>query len=265
MEKLLFLDIDGTLLDWQKDDIYPDTVNDIRQAQANGVQVVINTGRSYHELPSGITSFGFDGLISACGGDIIYHGQTIFHESLGQTNIDLISTVMFDHQLFCNFEGQYHNYLPDQLKCLYQQQYDDFLHRFKVEFTSWPLDRDQADQVMKVTMLNFELGEWLKPLQQTMKVILHAGQGNHHNACEIIPSHHSKANGMTILKEYLNQDVMMVAIGDGNNDIEMLQAADRSFWMSNGTPSVRQYATDTCATIRQNGIGDALRQLGWIE
>ena len=264
MERLLFLDIDGTLLDWKKDDIYPDTVLDIRKAQKNGVQVLINTGRSFHEIPDMIKTFGFDGIISACGGDIQYHGQTIYHHSLGSTNIHLIDQATFDQQLFCNYEGQYNNYMPKSLQSLYQEKYKDFLFRFKVEYVDWPLSNDQADQIMKVTMLDFEMGEWLNPLKENMKVILHQADEKHHCAAEIIPSSHSKANGMNHLKQWLDQDVYMVAIGDGNNDIEMLQAADRSFWMSNGTPSVRQYASDACAHIQQNGIGDALRKLGWI-
>lgn len=264
MEKLLFLDIDGTLLDWQKDEIYPDTVEDIRLAQQNGVKVLINTGRSFHEIPDMIKSFGFDGFISACGGDIQYHGQTIFHESLGSANIALIDEVVFNQQIFCNYEGQFHNYVPLSLKPFYQQRFKDFLNRFKVEFVPWPLSMNQKDQIMKVTILDFTMGEWLEPLKQQMKVIAHKEKGKDKYAAEIIPAHHSKADGMHRLKQWLNQDVYMVSIGDGNNDIEMLKAADHSFWMANGTPSVEQYASERCADIKENGIGDALRKLGWI-
>lgn len=264
MEKLLFLDIDGTLLDWQKDEIYPDTVEDIRLAQQNGVKVLINTGRSFHEIPDMIKSFGFDGFISACGGDIQYHGQTIFNESLGSANIALIDEVVFNQQIFCNYEGQLHNYVPLSLKPFYQQRFKDFLNRFKVEFVPWPLSKTQIDQIMKVTMLDFTMGEWLEPLNQQMKVISHKEKDKDKYAAEIIPAHHSKADGMHRLKQWLNQDVYMVSIGDGNNDIEMLKAADHSFWMANGTPSVEQYASERCADIKKNGIGDALKKLGWI-
>ena len=68
--KLLFFDIDKTLLT-----PYPWTVPDsakqaLKEARYNGHLLFINSGRTYTMIPEIIKEMGFDGYVCGCGSQI---------------------------------------------------------------------------------------------------------------------------------------------------------------------------------------------------
>ena len=64
--KLLFFDIDGTLLAGGIPGYIPDsTIEALKQAQANGHYIFINSGRTYGFMPEAIKEFPFDGFVAA--------------------------------------------------------------------------------------------------------------------------------------------------------------------------------------------------------
>ena len=76
--KLLFFDIDGTLLT-----PYPWTVPDsarkaLKEAHANGHLIFINSGRIYAMIPSIIKEMGFDGYVCGCGSQIYMNDKLLF-------------------------------------------------------------------------------------------------------------------------------------------------------------------------------------------
>jgi len=67
--RLVFLDVDGTIID--HDGRISSTVGDaVRRARAAGHLVFLCTGRSSREIPEPVSSIGFDGAILAGGGFI---------------------------------------------------------------------------------------------------------------------------------------------------------------------------------------------------
>lgn len=63
---------------------------------------------------------------------------------------------------------------------------------------------------------------------------------------EIMPKQSSKANAIKQLKEYLEFD-RVVAFGDGENDIEMFEAADECYAVENAVENLKQIATGVIA------------------
>ena len=62
--KLLFFDIDGTLLAGGIPGYIPDSaIHALKTAQANGHYIFINSGRTYSFMPKLIRDFPFDGYI----------------------------------------------------------------------------------------------------------------------------------------------------------------------------------------------------------
>ena len=75
--KLLFFDIDKTLLT-----PYPWTVPDsakqaLKEARYNGHLLFINSGRTYTMIPEIIKEMGFDGYVCGCGSQI-YMNEELF-------------------------------------------------------------------------------------------------------------------------------------------------------------------------------------------
>ena len=81
MSKIIFIDVDGTLVDY--DNVLPDSaVEAIRKARANGHKVYISTGRSRAEVYQEIWDIGLDGMIGGNGSYVEDNGQVVMHQLL---------------------------------------------------------------------------------------------------------------------------------------------------------------------------------------
>ena len=77
--KILFIDVDGTLVDYQGR--LPDSaVRAIRAARAAGHRVYICTGRSRAEVYPPLWEIGLDGMIGGNGSYVEDHGQVVMHQ-----------------------------------------------------------------------------------------------------------------------------------------------------------------------------------------
>lgn len=66
MSKVIFLDVDGTL--WNYEGVIPESAKQaIKQARKNGHKVYICTGRSRAEVYQEIWDIGLDGMIGGNG------------------------------------------------------------------------------------------------------------------------------------------------------------------------------------------------------
>ncbi len=73
---------------------------------------------------------------------------------------------------------------------------------------------------------------------------------------EVVPSNVNKAES---IKQYIeNKQYQIFAIGDGDNDIEMFEISDVSFAMANGTKKLKQIATHQTSSVDDNGFLKAI-------
>lgn len=79
MKKVIFLDVDGTLVDYENN--LPDSaVEAIRRARANGHKVYICTGRSEAEVYQNIWDIGLDGMIGGNGSYVKDKDTVVLHQ-----------------------------------------------------------------------------------------------------------------------------------------------------------------------------------------
>ena len=78
MKKIIFLDVDGTLVDYENR-IPASAVTAIRKARENGHRVYICTGRSRVEVYAPIWDIGLDGMIGGNGAYVEDHGTVVMH------------------------------------------------------------------------------------------------------------------------------------------------------------------------------------------
>ena len=81
MKKIIFIDVDGTLVDYDNF-LPPSAVEAIRKARANGHKVYISTGRSRAEVYREIWDIGLDGMIGGNGSYVEDSGQVVMHQLL---------------------------------------------------------------------------------------------------------------------------------------------------------------------------------------
>ncbi len=83
MGKIIFLDVDGTLVDYHNR--IPDSaVEAIRKARENGHLVYVCTGRSRAEMQPELWDIGLDGMIGGNGSYVEHQGQVIMHQLISK-------------------------------------------------------------------------------------------------------------------------------------------------------------------------------------
>ena len=78
MSKILFIDVDGTLVDYENH-LPESAVRAIRAARAAGHRVYICTGRSKAEVYPPLREIGLDGMIGGNGSYVEDHGKVVMH------------------------------------------------------------------------------------------------------------------------------------------------------------------------------------------
>lgn len=83
MGKILFIDVDGTLVDYENN-LPESAILAIRKARENGHKVFITTGRSKAEVYDNIWNIGLDGMIGGNGSYVEHDGKVIMHQLISK-------------------------------------------------------------------------------------------------------------------------------------------------------------------------------------
>lgn len=81
MPKIIFIDVDGTLVDYSNN-LPRSAVKAIRAARAKGHRVYACTGRSRAEMPQNIWDIGLDGMIGGNGSYVEDAGKVVMHQHI---------------------------------------------------------------------------------------------------------------------------------------------------------------------------------------
>ena len=107
MRRMLFFDIDGTLLAGGIPGYIPDSAMEaLTQAQANGHYIFINSGRTYGFMPEAIKEFPFDGYVCGCGTEVIFHGETLYHYDLDDSLKRSLDDILTECKIQAVCEGR---------------------------------------------------------------------------------------------------------------------------------------------------------------
>ena len=102
--KLIFLDIDGTILA-HGEEVHPAVLEGLRRARNKGHMVFISTGRSHGSVPPEILDMETDGLICSAGSDIWFHGQNVYRQSLSPDLIEHTCQILKEMDAVYLLEG----------------------------------------------------------------------------------------------------------------------------------------------------------------
>ena len=98
MGKIIFIDVDGTLLDYENH-LPASADKAIKLARANGHKVYICTGRSKAEVYDYIWDIGLDGMIGGNGSYVENQGHVVMHQLITEDQCHHIVDWLKDRQL----------------------------------------------------------------------------------------------------------------------------------------------------------------------
>lgn len=261
-QKLIFFDIDGTLIDEKTKIMLHSTREAIRIARANGHICMINTGRTKRLVGKGITDRAeFDGLLMGCGTMIEYHGEVLFHKTLTYEQSVRILEALKKYRIDALLEGRTENF-SDSLENMYTESFKRFARGYAGRnYDTFDNAPGNYDKIFAYTDDAAAMEAFRQDFAEELDFIVRENDFR-----EIVPKGYSKATAMQFVADRLQIPMEnTVAIGDSNNDLPMLKCAHTGIAMGNSTEEVLKIADYITTDVNEDGIWNALKWLGVLE
>ena len=255
--KILFFDIDETLLSHKTFTIPESTKNALKKAKENGHLIFINTGRTKSLIGDDIKELEFDGYICGCGTYIEVDNKVLYNNIVNEDKYNAILESLKKYELKAVLEGVDAIYIDENSQ-------DDFLlsnlRKQNYPIKSYDLDNMKFNKMF----IRYDDNEYIDNFCDETKDIfdyIDHGKGTR----ELVPKGHSKATGIDFVLNHFNiDDKNSYAFGDSNNDIDMLNRVTNSVVMGNGNPQLFDNATFVTKDIDEDGIEYAMKHLNII-
>ncbi|XP_027331314.1 endoribonuclease YBEY, chloroplastic [Abrus precatorius] len=265
----IFCDMDGTLLN-SKSQISSTTVKALREASSRGVKIVIATGKA---RPAVIDIFkmvdlvGKDGIVSELSPGVFLQGLLVYGRQgreILRSNLDpnvcreaCLYSLESNVPLIAFCEGRcltlFDNPLVDSLHTVY--------HEPKAEVMPSIEHLLAAADIQKMIFLDTDqrVADTLRPYwsdaTKGRATVVQAVP----DMLEIVPLGTSKGNGVKVLLDHLGVTANeIMAIGDGENDVEMVELASLGIALSNGAEKTKAVANVIGLSNDEDGVADAI-------
>ena len=274
-QKIIFLDIDGTLT-IPGTNVPPASAGEaVAQARRAGHLVFLCTGRNYAMLRPPL-AYGFDGVIASMGGYIECQGKTVFDCPMTQSQRRTALEVLERNGVFRTVECMDGAYTDDGLKEFLRshagQGNNSELLRLREqierELNIRPMSEYRGQPVYKILVTSLSGERLRKPREVLEKDFWFCMQEKGEDGLlsgEIVNRRFDKGKALRRVCEYLNIPVCdSIAFGDSMNDKQMLQEAGLGICMENGSRELKELADDICPGVEEDGIRTAFEKLGLI-
>ncbi|QAY68545.1 Cof-type HAD-IIB family hydrolase [Paenibacillus protaetiae] len=255
-KRIVFFDIDGTLLDRNKQ-LPLSASAAVRQLQSAGHDVVLATGRSPFMLADVARELNIRSYVGFNGQYVVWHGELIYCNPFAPDDLHRLSAfaernrhplVYLDHQ---DMRSSIDNHLDVETcfrsLCYRQPAYDPQFYRNRDIYQTMLFCREGEDEAYRRAFPELQFVRW------------------HPLSLDILPGGGSKANGIKHMLHRLGhhpQDAY--AFGDNLNDMEMLGYIGNSVAMGNAPDEVKRIARYVTPEADQHGIARGLRMVGLL-
>lgn len=261
---LVAIDLDGTLLNSQHQ-LSERNVQAIRKAMEHGVKVILVTGKTHHSAKDiigtlGLTTPGIynQGLITALPDGKITH-QTYLDADIARHIITYAEDRGFDVAVYSG-----NKILVKRLS----RWFEDLHHKYHEPMPEaiGPLQNILSDiPINKIMILKEGDAKRIKALRWQLE-IQYANQARllqpiFGDMLEVLPPNTGKGVALKhVLKDLGIKPEKAMAIGDGENDIDMFTLVGLSVAMGNAWDVVKAKANHVVGTNDQDGVAEAIEK-----
>ena len=233
MKKVIFFDIDGTLIDCTRGitEMTPRVKKSIKKLQTDGNYIFIATGRPYAFISEELLKFGFDGFVFTNGAQVVVKEELIYKQEINKEVVNEIIKNFEKFNIEYILEGEKYSYMKSEFQELYAY-YDSFdISRkyIKIEYDIRNINIYKMEMLCK----SKEAEEYCLSLKEN------GFDCNHNissNIFEVYSSRETKASGIMRALNHLNIPIEnSYSFGDGINDIEMLEVVGCGIAMGNAS------------------------------
>ena len=277
--KLIFLDIDGTLTTPGSNEPPQSALKAISAAQAKGHKVFLCSGRNPGML-SPLLKYNFDGVIACAGGYITDGDEVIYDMPMTKEESELAIEKLHETGVFCTIECRDGAFGDENLGAFLESNAGEDgkgnseIERWRKALASSlhirPMGEYDGTPAYKVVIMCLH-PEQLEPAREVLEdrynfVIQEITDPAHR--CingELINRKYDKGRGILRICEYLGVPVEdTIGFGDSMNDLEMIQTVGTSVCMDNGAEALKKISDIVCPAVEEDGMAKAFEQLGLV-
>lgn len=244
--RIIFFDIDGTLIDMKKKRISEKMLETLKRLKEKGILICIATGRTPVSLPK-FDGVEFDAFLTFNGSYCFNREQDIFSNPIPAADVKKIleNAAAISRPVSVATKTR----LAANGKDADLVQYYAFA-KLLVEVS------EDFETVVQEEIYQIMLGCTKEEYPALMKDVQGAKiTAWWERAVDVIPASSGKGAGIAKILEYYHLDPSQaMAFGDGNNDIEMLQAVGTGVAMENASQQLKAAADDFCGHVAEDGI-----------
>ncbi|WP_078409945.1 HAD family hydrolase [Priestia abyssalis] len=257
--KILFLDIDGTIL--RPDDTIEDSTKKVvAEMQQKGMEVFLATGRPLHEISDLGKELNIHSFIGYNGAYAIYKGKDVLKEPMDSHTVKDFLDIAQQH----GHEAVMYTHDKNVVTNLNAPIMQEFLEKFHLQKNEL-FSPEILHHVLGMTLVNLSENE---PALYEQDHNVHLSQVNvegFRHSYDVIRDSVNKGFAVEIiLKRLAISKEQAIAFGDGMNDKEMLKAVGEGFAMGNAHPDLFAYAKHKTTTVTNSGIYNGLKTLGLV-
>lgn len=267
-QKIIFLDIDGTLTDPGHNEPPESAIWAVKKAQEKGNYVVLCTGRNYAML-SPLLSYGFDGVVASSGGYIECQGEVVYDCPMTEQQQQSVLGVLEENGVYRTVECMEGSYTDEGFKDFLRSHAGEgsnsellrWREQIEASLNILPMKEYKGQPVYKVVVMSPSMGQLEQPqklLAEDFAFCIQDGDMGGFINGEVVNRKFDKGKAVERVCRYFGLPVQnSVAIGDSMNDREMLEAAGLSICMENGSEGLKKLADDICPSVKEHGIREA--------
>lgn len=254
--KIMFFDIDGTILTQDTQEVPKSTAAAIQEARSKGHLAFINTGRTYFNVEKEIREIGFDGYVCGCGTYVNAEGNVITHVTLDTAECKRIIELLRKHKTDAVLEGledvYFDSYIHTEEMMQLKGRFNEKGYGIEKNWDSQGLVFDKlfakASDETNIDGVVHDLGDKYDYIDRGSRF------------GEIMPTGYSKATGIKSLLEYYKIDMKDAYVfGDSSNDLAMFDLVPNSVAMGQSDACIYDKAAFITKDIHEDGIYYAMK------
>ena len=281
MKKIIFLDVDGTLINYEAK-LPLSAEKAVNLARENGHKVYICTGCSKAEIEQrDFRSMKLDGMIGANGGYVEDQGKVIMHQGLSKEDVKAIVDWCNEREIGFYLEANSGMYIndyflkqgPDAMAkyVLGKGKTIDDLAKFKAEsmnhYIHLSTEELYRDDVNKISFILRHYQDHLDSKKAFPHLIANTWGGKDEQALfgDLGPAGITKKHAIEVLLDYLHCDKKeTISFGDAKIDLSMFECCQYNVAMGNGGQEIKEAADYITDDVDEDGLYNAFKKLHLI-
>lgn len=276
--KIIFIDIDGTLVNDEKQ-VSQRTINKIKKLKEKGIITVLTSGRPYGSIEKySIQCDAMPYLIGSNGAITrnIEKDEDFFIKNLEKQKVLEILKIIRKHNLYTTITvsgniitdtqkyGLIPEYRPEIIETESLEEYIDKIERPIIKFSIVDEEKEKLENIRKELIDKFDITMTpvdIMGLTQKQRKVKNGYISNPY-ITDIMAPNTTKGDAIRNLSKYLKIDLSQtIAIGDGRNDIEMFETVGYKIAMKNAVKELYERADIITTTNNNEGVADALEKI----